>query len=111
MAGSSPSASSRSTTSTRDGTQPRPTGRGPLRPWRPLVSRAGRPPALPPGAPAATPLALAPAGQGRVGDDVVAPGHEQRVQLPADQVVVVQGDGAALLDDHLRRAAGRLQPL
>jgi hypothetical protein len=63
------------------------------------------------GVAARPPLALAAAGEGGVGDHVVASGHEQRVQLAADQVVVVEGDRAALLDHHLGGAPGRLQPL
>ena len=63
------------------------------------------------GVAAGAPVALPPAGQRRVRHHVGAAGDEQRVQLAADQVVVVQRDRAALLDHHLGRAPGRLQPL
>ncbi len=64
-----------------------------------------------PGA-AAVPRPLAAAGQGGVRHrPTVAAPHQQRVQLVAHQVVVVQRDGAALLDHHLGRAPGGLEPL
>jgi hypothetical protein len=60
---------------------------------------------------AGAPLPLAPPGQRRVGDHAVAAGDEHRVQLAADQVVVVEGDRPALLDHDIGGASGRLQPL